>query len=577
MASQMDNTQGDLLHIFRGVTVMSHRHVGTAIAESLEAHGTTRAFLVPGESFLPVLDGLYNSPVQAIVSRQEGGASYMAEAYGKATGEPGVAMVTRGPGASNAFVGVHTGWQDGTPMVIFIGLIPFSDRDRESFQEFDPKAWFGTQAKQVFVLDDPKRASRVVAEAFFQAKQGRPGPVIVGLPEDVLYQDFDGEIEAPIPVTEGAVSGADISYISEKLTAAQKPLMFVGGGRWTPECARTIEKFAEENQIPVVHDFRASDRISFSSPANAGWLGYGRNERAAQLLKQADVLIEVGAVLTDVPSDGYTLRQDPHSENIVVNIDTGLRGHSGTVSRHVLSSPVAFASAVKDIDAGEISAEQLEWFAAAHRAHQEFATLPDEAEWREKCADSAHMEAVIKALQEQLPHDAIFTFGAGNHCIWAQQYLATEHFPSQLAARNGSMGYSVPGAVSAKLQFPERTVVAIAGDGEYLMNGQELATALQFGAPFLTVIMSNGEFGTIRDHQKNHFPDRVSGTQLANPDFAAVARGYGAFGESVNADADVPGAIERALEAVNNGTPAVVNVYTDQGLSLPPAKQDQSM
>lgn len=548
---------------------MTRRHVGTAIAESLAAHGTSRAFLVPGESFLPVLDGLYNSPVEAIVSRQEGGASYMAEAYGKATGKPGVAMVTRGPGASNAFVGVHTGWQDGTPMVIFVGLIPFSDRDRESFQEFDPKAWFGTQAKQVFVLDDPTRASRVVAEAFFQAKQGRPGPVIVGLPEDVLYQDFEGEIEAPIPVTEGAVSAADAAYVSEKLAAAKKPLIFAGGGRWTPESARAIEKFAEINQVPVVHDFRASDRISFSSPANAGWLGYGRNDRAAELLSEADVLLEVGALLTDVPSDGYILRQDPHAENIVVNIDTGLRGHSGAISRHILASPVALAEALDNINTGEISSAQSEWFKNARRAHQEFSTIPSESDWRATSAGTAHMEAVIKALQDQLPEEAIFTFGAGNHCIWAQQFLPTQHYPSQLAARNGSMGYSVPGAVSAKLQFPERPVVAIAGDGEYLMNGQELATAVQFGAPFLTVIMTNGEFGTIRDHQKNHFPDRVSGTQLANPDFAAVAKGYGAHGESVDADADVAGAIERALKAVNNGIPAVVNVYTDQDLSLP--------
>lgn len=551
---------------------MTRRHVGTAIAESLAAHGTSRAFLVPGESFLPVLDGLYNSPVEAIVSRQEGGASYMAEAYGKATGEPGVAMVTRGPGASNAFVGVHTGWQDSTPMVIFVGLIPFSDRDRESFQEFDPKAWFGTQAKQVFVLDDPTRASRVVAEAFFQAKQGRPGPVIVGLPEDVLYQDFEGEIEAPIPVTEGAVSAADAAYVSEKLAAAKKPLIFAGGGRWTPESARAIEKFAEINQIPVVHDFRASDRISFSSPANAGWLGYGRNDRAAELLSEADVLLEVGALLTDVPSDGYTLRQDPHAENIVVNIDTGLRGHSGAISRHILASPVALAEALDNINTGEISSAQSEWFKNARRAHQEFSTIPSESDWRATSAGTAHMEAVIKALQDQLPEEAIFTFGAGNHCIWAQQFLPTQHYPSQLAARNGSMGYSVPGAVSAKLQFPERPVVAIAGDGEYLMNGQELATAVQFGAPFLTVIMTNGEFGTIRDHQKNHFPDRVSGTQLANPDFAAVAKGYGAHGESVDADADVSEAIERALNAVNNGIPAVVNVYTDQDLSLPAAQ-----
>lgn len=544
-------------------------HVGAAIAESLAAHNVTRAFLVPGESFLPVLDGLYDSPVEAIVCRHEGGATYMAEAHGKATGQPGVAMVTRGPGAANAYVGIHTAWQDATPLVLFVGLIPTSDRDRESFQEFDPKAWFGTQAKQVFVLDDPERASRVVAEAFFQAQQGRPGPVIVGLPEDVLHQEFTGTIHSPIPVAEGALSDDHLDLLSRELSRAERPLIFAGGPRWTPEAAEKITRFAEEQRIPIIQDFRAADRVPFDSPANAGWLGYGRDPRAAQLLEAASLVIEIGAVLGDVPTDGYTLRQSPQARNIAINPDTSLRGHSVALLEHIVASPAAFAEAVDRLTV-EGTEQRGEWFDSAHANHLDFATLPEPADYRPGEEGTAHMEAILAALHEQLPKDSIYTFGAGNHCIWAQQFLRSSVYPSQFSVRNGSMGYSIPAAVSTKLQFPERTVVTIAGDGEYLMNGQELATALQYGAPFLIIVMSNGEFGTIRDHQKKHFPDRVSGTQLVNPDFAAVARGFGAHGELVTDDAQAPEAVARALHAIaNDGVPALINVITDQEHSLP--------
>lgn len=544
-------------------------HVGAAIAESLAAHNVTRAFLVPGESFLPVLDGLYDSPVKAIVCRHEGGATYMAEAHGKATGQPGVAMVTRGPGAANAYVGIHTAWQDATPLVLFVGLIPISDRDRESFQEFDPKAWFGTQAKQVFVLDDPSRASRVVAEAFFQAQQGRPGPVIVGLPEDILHQEFTGSIHPPIPVSEGALSDEHLDLLSRELSRAERPLIFAGGPRWTPEAAETITRFAEEHRIPIIQDFRAADRVPFDSPANAGWLGYGRDPRAAQLLEAASLVIEVGAVLGDVPTDGYTLRQSPQARNIAINPDTSLRGHSVALVEHIVASPVAFAHTLDRLSV-EGKDKRGEWFDAAHANHLDFATLPEPADYRPGKEGTAHMEAVFAALHDQLPKDSIYTFGAGNHCIWAQQFLRSQVYPSQFSVRNGSMGYSIPAAVATKLQFPERTVVTVAGDGEYLMNGQELATALQYGAPFLIIVMSNGEFGTIRDHQKKHFPDRVSGTQLVNPDFAAVARGFGAHGELITDDAQVPEAVARALRAIaEDGVPALLNVITDQAHSLP--------
>lgn len=544
-------------------------HVGAAIAASLAAHDVPRAFLVPGESFLPVLDGLYDSPVEAIVCRHEGGATYMAEAHGKATGQPGVAMVTRGPGAANAYVGIHTAWQDATPLVLFVGLIPTSDRDRESFQEFDPKAWFGTQAKQVFVLDDPSRASRVVAEAFFQAQQGRPGPVIVGLPEDVLHKEYTGTIHPPIPVAEGALSDDHLDLLSRELSRAERPLIFAGGPRWTPEAAEKITRFAEEQRIPIIQDFRAADRVPFDSPANAGWLGYGRDPRAAQLLEDASLVIEVGAVLGDVPTDGYTLRQSPQARNIAINPDTSLRGHSVALLEHIVASPAAFAEAVDRLTV-EGTEQRGEWFDSAHANHLDFATLPEPADYRPGEEGTAHMEAILAALHEQLPKDSIYTFGAGNHCIWAQQFLRSSVYPSQFSVRNGSMGYSIPAAVSTKLQFPERTVVTIAGDGEYLMNGQELATALQYGAPFLIIVMSNGEFGTIRDHQKKHFPDRVSGTQLVNPDFAAVARGFGAHGELVTDDAQAPEAVARALHAIaNDRVPALINVITDQEHSLP--------
>lgn len=563
---------------------MSVGHVGTAIARSLELHNVPRIFEVPGESFLPVLDGLYESSIETIVCRQEGGACYMAEAHGKATGQPGVAMVTRGPGAANAFVGIHTAWQDATPLVLFVGLVPISDRDRESFQEFDIKAWFGAQAKRVYVLDDASRASRVVAEAFHLATQGRPGPVVIGLPEDVLHQEFTGDLCPPLPSSRGAFSDADLDFLADELRAAEKPLIFAGGAHWNQEACQAVQKFAEDQQIPVVHDWRASDRIAFSSPANAGWLGYGRNDAAAQLLADADLVVELGAVLTDVPTDGYSLRQGLDAKNILINTDTTLLGNSAAITRHMLATPQAFAEITDELSkriggdqgtkATQSSSTQHEWFEAAHRNHLNFADVGKQEDWPETAAGTAHMEAIMESIQQQAPKDALYTFGAGNHCLWAQRYLRTETFPSQLSVRNGSMGYSIPSAVAASLQFPERTVITIAGDGEYLMNGQELATAVQAGTAFLAIVMSNAEFGTIRTHQLNHYPKRVSGTQLNNPDFAAAAVAYGAHGETVTSDQDAAGAVERALAAVREGKPAVINVITDQALSIPTLRQN---
>lgn len=543
-------------------------HAGQAIVDSLESHGVERVFAVPGESYLSVLDGLYASSIDVVVCRHEGGASYMAEAHGKFTGSLGVAMVTRGPGAANAFVAVHAAWQDATPMVLFVGLIPIADRWRESFQEFDPHAWFGTQAKKVMVLDEPSRASEIVAEAFFTARTGRPGPVIIGLPEDVILENFAGKMHNPLPIPEGAIDLTQLSELKQRLRESERPMIFAGGPRWTPEATADLTNFAERNSIPVMHDWRAADKVPFSSPANAGWLGYGRDDRSAKAFQEADLLIAVGAVPTDVPTDGYTLRQDD-AVNIIVNADPALLGRSGPIEYQILASPVAFSQAVKDLDIGRT--QQWEsWCKQNNEVHRELADVGTSETWKTSREGTAHMSAVMSELVERIPKNSVYTFGAGNHCFWAQRFLPTEVFPSQLSMRNGSMGYSIPAAVSASLQAPERLAIAIAGDGEFLMNGQELATAQQHGAPILGIVMDNGQFATIREHQESHFPGRVSGTHLENPDFATFAQAFGAHGEVVTDDSHAAGAVERALEAVTEKRrSAIIHVIVDPDITTP--------
>lgn len=544
-------------------------HVGQAIVSALQAHAVKRVFEVPGESFLPVLDGLYKTDIETIVCRHEGGATYMAEAHGKLTNTPGVAMVTRGPGAANAFVGIHTAWQDATPLVLFVGLIPNSDRDRESFQEFDPKAWFGSQTKRVFVLDDPTRTQEIVAQAFHSATSGRPGPVVIGLPEDVLYEPFDGIEAAPIPVSSGAVSTADIEFLQRELDNSQRPVLYIGGPGWTPESALALTNFAESNKIPVLHDWRVSDRVAFNSPANAGWLGYGRSDAAAELFENADLVIGIGALFTDVPTDGYKMRQSPAAKNIFINIDTSLQGNSGPVTHHIVANPTEFVASLPALSLDSDSSRAGR-FEKARADHAEFSTPDTKSPLRDTKEGTVNLEVLFEQLQKQLDESALFTFGAGNHCIWAQRYLPTQEYPSQLSVKNGSMGYSVPAAVASALEDPSRTVVTIAGDGEFLMNSQELATAVQYDAPILVIVVSNGEFSTIRDHQENHFPRRISGTQIKNPDFAIVAEGYGACGQTVCSNSEVESAIEHALKVVKKEKrSALINVITDKHFSLP--------
>jgi acetolactate synthase-1/2/3 large subunit len=530
------------------------------IVDSLAAHGVERTFVVPGESFLDVLDGLHGSEIETVVCRHEGGAAYMAEADGKMNQRPGVAMVTRGPGAANAHVGLHTAWQDSTPMLLFVGLIPFAHRDREAFQEFDIKAWFDTGAKRVMVLDHPERASEIVAEAMFAAMSGRPGPVVVGLPEDIIRVQIDPALHPPIPVAAGGMSSTDAGALAEALAQAKKPLFVTGGNDWTQEAAGELTRWLEKHHIPAAAEWRTQGTVSFDSPSYVGPIGYGRPRPTYDLLEETDLLVFVGTVPGDVITDGFVCRQDWNKQNFLVTIDPSLRGRSGPVSRQILAKPEAFVRDLANIDL-PVKEEWKAWTARMRAEQQSFASLPPSTPGD----GPAKMDTLMANLVPLLAEDALVTFGAGEHTNWAHRYFPTRRYASMISARNGSMGYSVPSAIAASLASPGRRVVTIAGDGEFLMNGQELATAAQYGATPLIIVMDNQEYGTIRTHQERHYPARVSGTQLKNPDFGMMARAFGGFGITVTEDQDVPAALEAALAAIDqNGVFALVHLVVEQ-------------
>ncbi|MGW9114327.1 thiamine pyrophosphate-dependent enzyme [Microbacterium sp. NPDC055683] len=531
---------------------------GHAIVRSLEAHGIPRAYVVPGESFLEVLDGLHSSSIETIVCRQEGGAAYMAEAEGKLSDLPGVAMVTRGPGAANALVGLHTAWQDSTPLILFVGLIPKDHRDREAFQEFDIHGWFDKGAKRVLVLDSAERASETVAEAVFAARSGRPGPVVVGLPEDIVREHVDASVHPPIPVACGGIAGLDAAALVEALAQAEKPLFVTGGSDWTPESAAQLTGWLERQGIAAAAEWRTEGVVAFDSPSYVGPIGYGRPKPTFDLFEETDLLVFIGTVPGDVLTSGYIARQGWHRRNFLVSMDPLLRGRSGAVSHQIVAKPPAF---VRDLVALDIPTRP-QWAAwtARMRAQQErFAALPAAG-----ASGPARMDTLMAVLVPQLDDDALVTFGAGEHTNWAHRYFPTRAYPAMASAGNGSMGYSVPSAVTAALLFPGRQIVTIAGDGEFLMNGQELATARQHGAAPLVVVMDNQEYGTIRTHQERHHPGRVSGTQLVNPDFAAMATAFGGAGFRVEHDADVPDAVAGTLAATREGRFALIHLVVGQ-------------
>lgn len=530
------------------------RHGGRILVDQLRLQGVRRVFSVPGESFLAALDGLHESGIENVVCRHEGGAAMMADAHAKLTGTPGVAFVTRGPGATNAASGIHVARQDSTPLILFVGQIERGHRDREAFQEVDYRATFGTLAKWAAEVDQTERLPEYVSRAFHVAQSGRPGPVVLALPEDMLSAQADvPDIPARAP-TAPAVSPAAIDALFGHLGQAQRPLVIVGGHAWSAQAARDLAEFAERFDLPVAVTFRRQDRIDNRHPHYAGDLGVGMNPRLAARMEDADCLLVLGARLGDIATGGYA-HPDPAAPGRVILHVHPDPDETGRVFRPDLAvnapaSEVVHALALRSPDGQPVRAQ---WRAAA-RAEYEAWITPVET------PGDVKLEQVVTWLSDALPEDAIATNGAGNYAAWVHRYFRARSYPGQLAPTSGSMGYGFPAAISAKLEHPEKVVVCFAGDGCFQMTMNEFSTACQHGAAVIVILCNNGRYGTIRMHQEKTYPGRVSGTDLANPDYAALARAYGGHGETVLRTADFAAAFERARDA---GVPAIIELQLD--------------
>ena len=519
------------------------RSGGRILVDQLRLQGCDRVFTVPGESFLGVLDALHDTPeIDVVVCRQEGGVGYMADADGKMTGRPGVAFVTRGPGATNASAGVHVAMQDSTPMILFVGDLDRGDRDREGFQEIDMAAFFAPIAKWSARIDDARRIPEYVARAWRVATAGRPGPVVLAIPEDMLRDEVVA-LDRPriAPLVEGPDPGA-IHALHELLKDAAAPLAIVGGADWSPCAAHHFARFAERIGLPVAVAFRRQDAIANDCAVYAGNLGYGPSPKLAQRVRDADLLIVVGARLGEATTDGYKLITPDHPGQTLVHVhpDPNELGRVYHADLPICSDMGEFAQQLDEWDEPDLLP-----FGAGVEAHAEWLTWSDPQPREGVTLD---LGPCVKAMRDTLPADTIICNGAGNFSGWWHRYWHYAGPPTQLAPTSGTMGYGLPAAVAAALRFRDRTVVCVAGDGDFLMNGQELATAAQYGADVLIVLVDNASYGTIRMHQERDYPARLSATQLTNPDFAALARAYGGWAATVERTEDFAPALAEAAE-----------------------------
>ncbi|MYM19680.1 acetolactate synthase [Brevibacterium sp. 5221] len=527
---------------------------GHLIVRQLERQGVERVYCVPGESYLDVLDGLYDSQIQTVVCRQEGGVGNMAVAEGRLTGLPGVAAVTRGPGAANTMIAVHTAFQDATPLIVLVGLIPETMRGHEAFQEFSLEGWFGTTAKRVFTLDSPGEAADLVARAFHIATSGRPGPVIIGLPEETLLAPTSGRTVPPLPLAATPVSDHQLAAIEDAAARAERPLLVVGGEGWTDEGSAAIAAWAQGQGMGIIADFRATDGIDHDCPAYLGAAGYGSWPGTAEALARADLQVFLGCARADVMTNGFERGMEP-AHTIVVNPDAELRQHTGPLDMQVVARTPDFAAAVAGRPAR--TAELPAWVRETRSAYTAWRQTPSDDRAREGYLD---LDVAFASVRELLPDDAVIAYGAGNHSGWASRYLPTHGPASLLGPRNGAMGFGVPAAVAAALVFPDRKVFSIAGDGCFMMNGQEFATAVAHGLDITIIVDDNSVYGTIVGHQEREYPNRPSGTGLQNPDFAEYARAFGGFGIRVERTADFRDAFAQALDYPG---PAIVHAIVD--------------
>ncbi|MFZ5676149.1 MAG: thiamine pyrophosphate-binding protein [Pseudomonadota bacterium] len=534
---------------------MTERSGGQILVDQLLAQGVERLSCVPGESYLAVLDALHDARIDVLVCRNEGGAAMMAEAYGKLTGRPGVCFVTRGPGATNASHGIHIAAQDSTPMILFIGQVERAMREREAFQEVDYKAFFGAMAKWVVEVESAARLPELVARAFRVACQGRPGPVVIALPEDVLTELADVPDAPKVIPAESAPVPQDMSRFADLLRQAKKPLFILGGSRWSPQAQKSLIGFAEKFGVGITTSFRRAHLFPSDHPNYVGDVGIGPNPKLAQRVKEADLLVLIGARMSEMPSSSYSLIDIPNPRQTLVHIHPGAEelGRVYQPALAIQASPNAFCAALADL----AQPNDRPWTEATREARQDFLAWTDTPQ---KLPGKFQYGEAMKWLRERLPAEAIITNGAGNYAIWIHRYYRFRQFGTQLAPTSGSMGYGVPAAVMAKRQRPDSPVVCFAGDGCFMMNGQEFATAVQYGIPLIVVVLDNSMYGTIRMHQEREYPGRISATVLKNPDFAAYAKAFGGHGERVETTEDFAPAFERA---VKSGKPSIIHCIVD--------------
>jgi acetolactate synthase I/II/III large subunit len=531
------------------------RTAAEVLVDQLIVNGVRHAFCVPGESYLAVLDAFHDRDLAVTVCRQEGGAAMMAEAVGKATGRPGVCFVTRGPGATNASAGIHIARQDSSPMIMFVGQVARHMREREAFQELDYRAVFGSMTKWATEIDDPARIPEIVSRAFYMAANGRPGPVVIALPEDMLTERVAVADALPYQAVDTAPGSADMDAFAVLLAKAERPIFLLGGSRWSEEGCAAITRFAEKFAVPVATTFRRGHLFHALHPNYAGDLGIGPNPKLAARVKGSDLVVLVGGRLSEMQSQGYTLIDIPSPQMTFVHVHPGVEELGRVYRPHlaVNATPAAFAIAAAALQ----PPDKPRWLGEAKAAHDDYLAFSEKPT---EVPGGVNLGAILVWLRENLRDDAMVCNGAGNYAAWIHRFYRFRKFATQIAPTAGSMGYGVPAAIGVKRLFPDRTVVAISGDGDFLMNGQDFATAVQFDAPIIIIIADNGLYGTIRMHQEREYPGRISATTLRNPDFAAYARAFGGFGVTVENTADFPAAFR---SAETSGQPSIIHLKVD--------------
>jgi acetolactate synthase I/II/III large subunit len=531
------------------------RKAGHVLADALAIHGVEIVFCVPGESYIAVLDGLHDHPeIRTIVCRHEGGASMMAEAWGKMTGTPGICFVTRGPGATNGSAGLHVAMQDSTPLIMFVGQVQRSAQDREAFQEIDYRRMFNSVVKWVGQIDDARRIPEFVARAFAVATAGRPGPVVLALPEDMLEEVVEAADARRYRRVETEPGPEVMAEFRERLAAAKAPLLLLGGGAWSAEAVAGIERFATACELPVATVFRRQDRIDNAHPGYAGDCGVLMNPDLKRLIDTSDLLVILGSRMNELATGKYTLLDIPcpRQEIIHIHADAEELGRVYQPQLPINATPMGFIRALASIAPVDGSA----WRARTEAAHASY------LRWQEPVVSpgGVQMSAIMKWLRERLPDNAVVTNAAGNYANWVHRFHRFRRFGTQLTPAAGSMGYGIPAAIAAKLRDPARPVICVTGDGDFMMTANELATAVQYDAPIVVILLNNAMYGTIRMFQERFYPGRVFATDLVNPDFVAMVKAFGGHAERVRETAEFAPAFEQCLGA---GSLALIEVMID--------------